>query len=131
MIAMILAVPVFNWCGFNTQLPSLLVIVIFYIYKFLEQNQSLFSQLFLFENDLRFYHSAIWTGIISFASLWLSLWMGYGFIGVVFSQSIPLLVYVAWKWPLEAIKTYGISVGYDFVIHPFNQIKGIRYGKLF
>lgn len=130
-VAIILAVPVFEWLHFNTQLPGYLIIIIFFFYKLLEQNQSLFSQLFLFKNDFRFYRSAVWTGIISFGALWLSLWLGYGLIGVVVSQSIPLLAYAAWKWPIDAVKTFGMNIKQDFVIHPCIQIKSFINGRLF
>ena len=96
-IAMFSAVPLLKWFNFDTQLPPYMIVSIYYVYKVNEQNQSLFSQLFLINNDLRFYHCAVWTGIISFVTLWISLYMGYGLLGVVLSQSIPLYAYAAWK----------------------------------
>lgn len=124
-IGLLLCVPFFKWLGFETQLPSMFIIVLYYIYKFFEQNQSLFSQLFLFENDLRFYRSAVLTGACSFAALWLSLFLGFGIKGVVISQSIILYVYVAWKWPIAAIKTYEIRIIDDFIIRPCQILKTI------
>ena len=96
-IAMFSAVPLLKWFNFDTQLPPYMIVSIYYVYKVNEQNQSLFSQLFLINNDLRFYHCAVWTGIISFVTLWISLYMGYGLLGVVLSQCIPLYAYAAWK----------------------------------
>ena len=127
-IAMYLAVPVFRYFEFNTQLPTYLIIAIYYCYKLNEQNQSLFSQLFLLENDFRFYPSAVWTGIITFVALWICLYMRLGLLGVVLSQSIPLYAYAAWKWPMESMKKYNIRVRKDFVLHPVYFIKNLIYG---
>ena len=127
-IAMFSAVPLLKWLNFDTQLPPYMIVSIYYVYKVNEQNQSLFSQLFLINNDLRFYPCAVWTGIISFASLWLSLYVGLGLLGVVLSQSIPLYAYAAWKWPMESMKKYNIRVRKDFVLHPVYFIKNLIYG---
>lgn len=130
-IAIICVVPLFELCDFNTQFPSYTIIVLFYLYKFAEQNQSIFSQLFLLGNDLRFYKSAVWTGLFSFVSLWLSLVLGFGLAGVVISQSIPLYVYAAWKWPIDAVIIYKISPVKDLLICPYYEIKKIVHEKYF
>lgn len=130
-IAMFSAVPLLKWFNFDTQLPPYMIVSIYYVYKVNEQNQSLFSQLFLINNDLRFYHCAVWTGIISFVTLWISLYMGYGLLGVVLSQSIPLYAYAAWKWPVDAIETYEINIRKDMVLNSISQIKKIIYGRNF
>lgn len=128
-IAMYLAVPIFGFFEFNTQLPAYLIIGIYYCYKFNEQNQSLFSQLFLLENDLRFYPCAVWTGVISFVALWISLYLKLGLLGVVLSQSIPLYAYAAWKWPLDAINSYDINIKRDLILNPIFNIKKMIYGR--
>lgn len=129
MLVIFFAIPVWKWCGFNTQLPSFLIVVCYYIYKFVEQNQSLFSQLFMIENDMRFYHSAVLTGIFSFVLLWIALYMGYGLAGMVLLQSIPLFIYSAWRWPIDAIKTYNINIYQDFFNNPY--IKTHIYERYF
>lgn len=121
--------PIFKYLNFNTQLPAYHILIMYYIYKILEQNQSLYSQLFLIENDLRFYTCAVWTGIISFASLWCSLYLGYGLVGVVMSQCIPLYAYAAWKWPLEATRKYDIHAIQDIIVEPVKQTKNIIYAR--
>lgn len=129
-VAMYFAVPFLKWFNFDTQLPSYLIIGIYYIYKVNEQNQSLFSQLFLLNNDLRFYPCAVWTGIISFVPLWASLYMGLGLLGVVLSQSIPLYAYAAWKWPMDATHTFGINWRNDIVVKPIVRINNIVHGRI-
>lgn len=120
--ALFAAVPILKWFEFNTQLPSFLIIGLYYLYAFNERNQSLFSQLFLLENDMRFFPAAIWTGVISFLALWLSLYLGYGLLGVVLAQSLPLYAYSAWKWPNEAIRVFEISLLNDIIIKPIKKI---------
>lgn len=130
-VAILLMPLVFRYFDFNTQLPCFTILITYYIYKIFEQNQSLYSQLFLVENDFRFYPCAVSTGIISFVSLWCSLYLGYGLIGVVLSQCIPLYAYAAWKWPVEATKKYGIHTIQDIVVEPINQVKDILYARHF
>lgn len=129
MIAMLIMPPVFRYFNFNTQLPAYYIIILYYIYKFFEQNQSLYSQMFLVENDLRFFPCAVWTGIISFIVLWGSLYLGYGLLGVVLAQCLPLYAYAAWIWPIEATKKYGINTIQDIVVEPVKQIKQIIYAR--
>ena len=129
MIAMLIMPPVFRYFNFNTQLPAYYIIILYYIYKFFEQNQSLYSQMFLVENDLRFFPCAVWTGIISFIALWGSLYLGYGLLGVVLAQCLPLYAYAAWIWPIEATKKYGINTIQDIVVEPVKQIKQIIYAR--
>lgn len=123
--ALFAAVPILIWFEFNTQLPSYLIIGLYYLYAFNERNQGLFSQLFLMENDMRFFPAAIWTGIISFLALWLCLHLGYGLLGVVIAQSLPLYAYSAWKWPVEASKVYSINIKEDVICRPLDKIKTI------
>ena len=131
MIAMLIMPPVFRYFNFNTQLPAYYIIILYYIYKFFEQNQSLYSQLFLVENDLRFFPCAVWTGIISFIALWGSLYLGYGLLGVVLAQCLPLYAYAAWIWPIEATKKYDINTIQDIVVEPVKKIKQIIYARHF
>ncbi len=126
--ALFAAVPILKWLEFNTQLPSFLIIGLYYIYAFNEKNQSLFSQLFLLENDMRFFPAAIWTGVVSFLALWLSLYLGYGLLGVVLAQSLPLYAYSAWKWPIEAVDSYGINIRQSTIKEPLKKISYILYG---
>lgn len=107
-IVITLAPLFFDYFSFNTKLPSYTIIILYVIYKFFEQNQSLYSQLLMVNNDLRFYPSAIWTGVTSIGLLILLLFMGWGLLGVIISQSLPLYIYAAWKWPFYVSKKYGI-----------------------
>ena len=129
-IALMIAPIIFERFRFNTRLPSYVVLLIYFLYKFIEQNQSMYSQLFLIKNDLRFYPSAVITGIVSFVALWATLARGYGLGVVIIAQAIPLLSFSAWKWPLEATREFGISTLNDLLICPLKQIKS-KYEQYF
>lgn len=131
IIGMIMVRPLFSYLDFKTQLPCYTILILYYIYKFLEQNQNLYSQLFLVRNDMRFYHAAVVTGITSFVCLWGSLHLGYGLWGVILAQSIPLFAYSAWKWPVEAVRMFQIDAIDDFVRNPIKQTKKNLYGRNF
>ena len=127
----ILIVPqLIDYFSFNAKLPGLLILLSFYIYKVLEQNQSLFTQLFLFSNDMRFYPSAVATGLSSFTCLLLLLYLGCGLIGVVIAQSVPLYLYVAWYWPWKAMKTFNITHK-DLFCVPAKTIKDYVWKRYF
>lgn len=111
---------------FKTTLPSLYIVVLFYIYKFFEQNQSLYCQLMIIENNLVFYKSAVITGFSTVFSLFLFLRMGYGLLGVVIAQSLPLYVYVGWKWPIYVTNRYNIPFNSYVVQNTFKQIKKLH-----
>ena len=125
LLAMAIMPTIFKFFSFKTQLPAYYIIFIYYFYKVFEQNQSIYSHLFLVENDLRFYPSAVCCGITQFLLLWSSLYFGYGLLGVVLAQSIPLYAYPAWKWPIDATRVYGIKTIQDILIEPVKQVKHI------
>lgn len=123
--------PIFGYCEFNTKLPSYSIVIFYFIYKFIEQGQSLYSQLFLIRNDMRFFKTAVVTGVVSFICLWGALDAGLGLLGVVCSQAIPLFAYSAWKWPVDASRVFGIKSVEDIFINPIKQIKRRIYGRYF
>lgn len=122
-VAMVIAPYFFRLFGFHTQLPCIEIVVICCVYKFLEQNQSLYSQLLLFQNDLIFYHSAIWTGVFSIALQFIFLYIGWGLWGVMIAQIVPLCAYAAWKCPVYSSKKFGISTKRDIFQYSFSLIK--------
>lgn len=130
-ILLLIAPVIFERLKFNTHLPSYSIIIFYCIYKFFEQNQSIYSNLFLINNDFRFYPAAITTGILSFICLYGSLLCGMGLLGVVLSQAIPLFAYSAWKWPIEATRYFNINTKNDIIVSPILQIKNKIYGQYF
>ena len=125
-ITVLLLCPIlFNFLSFNTQLPSYLILVLYSLYKFFEQIQGTYSHLLLTENDLIFYPSAVWTGVLGLVSLIIVLSFDMGLLGVVLSQCIPLYLYSAWKWPIYATRKYGISFKENLVKYPITQFKNV------
>lgn len=121
-IVMIAAQYLFRIFDFNAQLPSITIVLLFCVYKLIEQNQSLFCQLLVIENNMIFYTSALWTGIISIVLQLILLYLGYGLYGVLLSYVIPLCAYSAWKWPLYTSKKYKISFRTDIILHSVRLI---------
>lgn len=122
-VGVLLAPFIFGIFNFKTQLPNYSILIIYYVYKVIDQTQCLYSQLFLINNDLRFYSSAIITGIVSFISLYFSLHMGYGLIGVVLAPAITLYLYAAWKWPVTASIYFDIDTVKDIFINPICHLR--------
>lgn len=122
LVGMLLLPPIFHALSFNTQLPAYYIIVIFYLYRFFEQNQSMYSQLLLIQNDMIFFKSNVLTGIISIALLFAFLSSGFGLLGVALSQCIPLLAYNAWKWPIYSCQRYNINLKEDILQKPFVEL---------
>lgn len=116
---------VFKYLEFHTQLPGYGILAAYCFYKLLEQNQSFYSQLLLISNDLVFYPSAVITGVVSFVLLVVLLYAGCGLWGVIFSQSMPLFAYAAWKWPVYSRKKFDLSVWEDVMFSSYKIIKNI------
>jgi len=110
----------------KTILPPTIVLLVFVIFNFFEKNQSLFSQILLLENKVPFMNAAILTGIIATLAVLISLYLNFGIIGVVIAQSIPTLLYSAWKWPLVVFKKFNLSFYTDVLERGFVQIKKIN-----
>lgn len=122
-IFLFLCPPLFKFCGFNTQLPSYLVLFIFVVFKFVEMNQSLYCQLLMVGNDLSFYRSSVVNGLCAFAGLTLALKMGFGILGAIVAQFLILCTYVAWKWPVYTTKKYNINTVKDIFVTPFEILQ--------
>lgn len=127
LTALMVAPLVFTICGFNVQLPSYTILVVYGLTRVIEQNQSAFCQLFVIQNKLIYFKSAILTCIASFLLLILFLLVDCGLLGVVLAQTIPLFAYCAWKWPLYTIKKFGISFKKDIILTPIYIIKNKMY----
>ena len=125
LIVILLLPPIFEYFRFNAQLPVYSILITYYIYKFLEQNQSLYSTLLLIGNDLCFYSSAIWTGIVSLVCMFIALYLGMGLNGVIISQAVPLCLYSAWKWPIFTTNKYGILFYEDIVAPAIKNVTQI------
>lgn len=109
---------VFNIFHFNVNLPILPIIICYYLYKFFDQNQSLYSQALLAGNDLIFFKSAVFSGLSSFILMIALLSCGCGLWGVIMSQVIPLAAYPGWKWPTYTKRKYSIAFATDLIITP-------------
>jgi O-antigen/teichoic acid export membrane protein len=115
IICLFIAPIIFKIFNFSVQLPSLSILAFYSITRLFEQNQSAYCQLLVVENRLVYYRSAIITCLAEFLLLYVLLYFGYGVIGVVVAQAIPLFLYCAWKWPIYVLKRYNISFYNDII----------------
>lgn len=113
----------------KTVLPSTFILIVFLIFNFFEKNQALFSQILLLENKVPFMNAAIITGIIAIVAVFGVLYFKMGIVGVVIAQSIPTLVYSAWKWPLVVFKKFNISFYDDIISRGVSQIINIKVSR--
>lgn len=95
--------------GSNTHLPNKSLIALFLFFTLFEKNQSLFSQVLLFENKVPFLNTSIVTGLIATILVYLALILNLGFLGIILAQGIPTMVYSAWKWPFLVCEKLNIS----------------------
>lgn len=106
----------------KTILPSTGIIILCVIFTFFEKNQSIFSQVLMFNNEIIFMKAAIYTAFISTLLVFLSLIFNLDLLGVVIAQGIPVILYSAWKWPVEACQKFDISIQRDIFSSGINQI---------
>ena len=93
----------------KTELPPKWIVLLFLFFMLIEKNQSLFSQILLFENRVPFMGAALITGFISIILVFTTLYLDLGFLGIVLAQGLPTLFYSAWKWPLVVFRKLNIS----------------------
>lgn len=110
----------------NTTLPTVFVLFLCAFFGFIEKNQSLFSNMLLLENEVPFFKSSLITGVCIFVAIIISLELNLGILGVVCAQGIPVMMYVAWKWPITVSRKFNIRFFDDIILNAsramFNKI---------
>jgi hypothetical protein len=130
LIVMLFAPFVFHLFSFKTQLPTLGIIISYILYRFIEQNQSLYSQLLTANNNFAFYPSAIISGCSSICLLFILLSAGFELDGVIAAYSIPLILYPAWKWPIYVSKLFGIEQRKHVLSYSIIRIKNLIHSYI-
>lgn len=102
----------------NAVLPSLPVIFIYLLYKFLEGQHCICIFCISSKNKIYDTESAVIMAISTIMLLYIFLkFLNAGLLAVVFVQLIVALVYSNWKWPYELCKDFHITyfemVGYS------------------
>ena len=109
-IVIILGPPVLHLIGSNAVLPSVLIMFLAFLYRFLQDQHCVCSIYLPTQNKIIDFESSILVGIL--ATVLPLLFLKYtdlGLIGVILGQIIAQLVYPNWKWPYEVCKEFNIS----------------------
>lgn len=92
----------------NAVLPSLLVTIIYIVYKFLEGQHCICIYCISSKNKVYDTESATIMAVATIILLFVSLkYTSYGLFGVVVVQFVVAIVYANWKWPYELCKDFG------------------------
>lgn len=111
----------------NAALPSMKIILIYLIYKFLENQHCICSSYLTTKNEIVDFESATIIGISNLIIQWVVIsYIDCGLIGLIIIQAIIPLFYPNWKWPYEVCKEFRvnyISLIVDSCITCFSKIK--------
>lgn len=102
--------PVLKLIGSNAVLPSVLIMFLAFLYRFLQDQHCVCSIYITTQNKIVDFESSIIVGILATVLPLLSLqFTNLGLIGVMLAQIIAQLVYPNWKWPYEVCKEFKIN----------------------
>ncbi len=102
---MLLGNPVLTLIKSKTMLLDNKYLFVLIAFSFLEQNQSIASNILLARNEVPFFKSNIASGIITVLLLWLMFkFTELGVWSLILSSGIAMSLYVNWKWPLVVYK---------------------------
>lgn len=102
--------PVLKLIGSNAVLPSVLIMFLAFLYRFLQDQHCVCSIYITTQNKIVDFESSIIVGVLATILPLLSLqFTNLGLIGVMLAQIIAQLVYPNWKWPYEVCKEFKIN----------------------
>lgn len=94
----------------NANLPNTIVLLIYSIVMFLENNQANFAILISSNNNVPFAPASIITGCaVCFGTFIVLSYTSLGILGIVIVQGACQMAYQNWKWPMVALKELKIS----------------------
>ena len=102
--------PILQLIGSNAVLPSILIMFLAFLYRFLQDQHCVCSIYLTTQNKIVDFESSIIVGVLATVLPLLFLkFTDLGLIGVILGQIIAQLVYPNWKWPYEVCKEFKIS----------------------
>lgn len=117
-----------NLIGSNAVLPSVMIMFLAFLYRFLQDQHCICSIYISTQNKIVDFESSIIIGVIATILPLLSLqFTNLGLIGVMLAQIIAQLVYPNWKWPYEVCKEFKIS--YPQLVYNSFQTAFVMGGK--
>ena len=115
--------------GSNAQLPSTLILTIYLIVTFLEQNHALYAGVITMGNSVPYYKAGLISGLfVCLGDILILQFTGIRLLGLVLVQGFVQVVYQNWYWPRWVCKELGVS--FHFLvklgfIESFNKIKAV------
>ena len=110
----------------NVVLPSLLIVAIFGIVVFLEQNHSLFATIIVTNNNVPFLVPSLVAGImIAIGSYIILVYSSFGLLGIIIVQGTSQLMYNNLKWPIVVLHEFELkfhqilTIGYKAISNKF------------
>lgn len=130
----ILCVPfLLRLIGSNAELPAIPIVLVYLLYKFLEDQHCICSIYLTTSNVIVDRHSAPLIGFIVALGLFLVLKLtSWGLWGMVLIQFFVPLCYPNWKWPWEVCKEFNIHyfrLVSDSLLRVVNVCRSLFYFK--
>lgn len=120
--------PLLKLIGSNAVLPSVLIMFLAFLYRFLQDQHCVCSIYITTQNKIVDFESSIIVGVLAAILPLLSLqFTNLGLIGVMLAQIIAQLVYPNWKWPYEVCKEFKIK--YPRLVYNSFQTAFLMGGK--
>lgn len=120
--------PVLKLIGSNAVLPSVLIMFLAFLYRFLQDQHCVCSIYITTQNKIVDFESSIIIGVLATILPLLSLqFTNLGLIGVMLAQIIAQLVYPNWKWPYEVCKEF--KTNYPRLVYNSFQTTFLMGGK--
>ena len=119
--------PVLELIDSNATLPSVFIMSLAFLYRFLQDQHCVCSVYITTQNKIVDFESSIIVGILATVLPLLFLkYTDFGLTGVLLGQIIAQLVYPNWKWPYEVCKEFKINYP-QLVYYSFSAV--VKMGK--
>ena len=101
---------VLSLIGSNAVLPSMLIMFLAFLYRFLQDQHCICSIYIASQNKIVDFESSIVVGILATILPLITLqYTAWGLVGVMLGQIVAQLIYPNWKWPYEVCKEFNIN----------------------
>ena len=116
-----------GWIGSNACLPSNLIVILYLLILFLENNHGLFATFITISNSVPYTKVAVISGTLICIGDYLVLqFTSFGLLGIVLVQGIVQLAYNNWYWPYIVCRDLNLSYMALSIIGCRESIKRIK-----
>jgi O-antigen/teichoic acid export membrane protein len=109
-VAILAGPPVLSIIGSQSVLPPLPIMLLYCLFRLLEQNHSNFATLIATRNSIPFVKPSLISGACIAVGSYVSLsYLKLGILGLVLVPGLVQLAYSNWKWPSVVFREFSIS----------------------